>query len=215
MAKAQSGKREAAKTLEQRFTNQASTLLAKGTSRSGKVLSEKEIGRRAMNRATKAHDAAAGARDARSSSKNVRAFSSYHPAHAASATVAQKETIGRTVRRARTSRNENPVTGKKQTALRAGRNAIKASVRKGTTNLKQGSKAMDQLKAMDPTTRRALVAQGGYAAGRSGSNFKAVKGQTISQDLHGIRKAARAASGAKPSANKGKPAVLPANRRQI
>lgn len=192
MAKAS---REASKSLKQRFKNQATAIIVKnkGVSRSGKVLSEKEIGRRSMARAERMHAAASSARDKVSKKANVRAFASKHPTHTATATKTQKNVVGKSIRRARTGRNENPSTGKKQTALKAGRVAVKASVRQGITNSKQGGKALAQLKAMDPTSRRSVVGEGAYQGSRASGQFQGVKGNSISHTLQAIRKQARKA----------------------
>jgi len=201
MAKA-AGQREASKTLKQRFKRQATSLIEKGRAKDGKSLSTKEIGRRAMARATRAHDKAATARQLTSKNAKVRAFASFAPTRTATTSKSKRQVIGKTVRRARTTSDQNPNTGAQQTALRAGRRAVKASVRSGATSRRSGAKSLAQLAAMDPTTRRTLVNRGNQVASGSNSRPMSAKGMTIDRNLTAIRRAAKAAGGKKTTKSK-------------
>lgn len=124
MAKAQN------RTLKQRFKRQAKNLvIAKGgVSRSGKKLSQAEIGRRALARAERAH-AAAKTRKKNPGSAALRAFKSTDkPARRAlrkrvapgNNSRAVKVAIGKSIRNARLARGSNPNTGKAYTAKQLG-----------------------------------------------------------------------------------------------
>jgi hypothetical protein len=115
-------------------------------------------------------------------------------------------------------------TGAAQSALKTGRKAIKASLRKGTTGAQAGRKALKQIAAMDPTARRALVGSTGKragdtkqvakrrAAGAKGG-LKNLQGQDLSKSLKQARESARTKGSARQAAQKADRKVR--NRRAV
>ncbi len=178
-----------AKTLKSRFKNQATQLANQGTTKSGKTLTNKMIENRALRRATRHADAA-------SKNTNRRAFST-STSRKATVSTATKKTIGRGVRTARTAAGQNIGSGKKQTALKTGRKAIKTSVRRGTVSASAGSKALNTLMRVDPSTRRAIVGASGTRASKKSSfgsgGLKNRQGKDLSLMTKGIRRSARKA----------------------
>jgi hypothetical protein len=186
------GKREARKTLKQRFKRQATRIAT-----SGKDLSQKEIARRALNQAQRHHGRAAAVRDkrGRNATASTRAFAQANPSGSATVPRKVKKAAGRAIRSERTRTNKDPGTGKQLTALKAGRKAVKRSVRKGVTSVRQGSRALSDLQKMDPTTRRGFLnAQAVAAASRQSGNARTQQGKAISLALKGARQEARKAS---------------------
>jgi hypothetical protein len=192
------GYRESKKTIKRRFKDHAKVLIGKGgISRSGKKLSTKEIGRRAMARAERDHAAAAGAREKFSGNANLRAFASKRKdfkGKEGSQSKSVRKLIGKSIRRERTRANQDLSTGKQQTALKAGRVAVKRSVSRGDIKKGQGRRALRALAAVDPSTRRSLVGSAAEtAANKSGGGrggFTTRKGQAISRAVRAAKKKA-------------------------
>ena len=172
--------------------------IKKQTARISKVegLSKTEVTRRATAQAGRHH---ARAKQSKSSNANVRAQATQ--ARVTPRTKKEQVTKGKALRSARMSAGTSLGTGAAQSALKTGRKAIKASLRKGTTGAQSGRKALKQLAAMDPTTRRGLVGATGKragdtkqvakrrAAGAKGG-LKNLQGQDLSKSLKGTRQTA-------------------------
>ena len=190
------GTREADKTLKQRFKRQATRI---ATTKSG--LSQKEIGRRALAQASRHHARAAIPRDTigKKATADTRAFAKASGPERVMATPRKtKKAGGRAIRAGRTAANQALQTGQKLPALKAGRKAVKKSVRKGTTSVKQGRMALTQLASMDPTTRREFLNKAAVAASRrttrlGRSDFRNQQGQGITAGLKHIRAQAKSA----------------------
>jgi hypothetical protein len=183
-----------AKTLEERFTKQATRIVAKGEN-----LKPAEIQRRALAQAKRHH---ASAKDRKSKNPNIRA--QVGRVQNVGTTRKAKIATGKKLRSARMSAGTNLRTGAAQSALKTGRKAIKTSVRKGTTSAQSGAKALKQLVAMDPTARRSLVGGAGRRVGGSSvkSNLKNRQGTNISAQLKNARKKAKGRAQASTSARR-------------
>jgi hypothetical protein len=189
-----------AKTLKDRFNKQAARINAKGlTNKAGAAITTKELARRALAQAKRHH---ASAKDRKSSNPNIRA--QVGRVQNVGTTRKSKIATGKKLRSARMSAGTNLRTGEKQSALKTGRKAIKASVRKGSTSVRSGSKALSQLAAMDPTTRRELVGGAGRRVGGSSvkGNLKNRQGTNISAQLKNARKKAKGRATASTSARR-------------
>jgi hypothetical protein len=174
MAKAQ-------KSFESRFRKQVSRITA-----TGQDLKPKEVERRAKAQAIRHH---AAAQQRSSKNPNIRAQAS--EARTSPRSPKLQKSRGKALRTARTSAGTNLRTGAAQSALKTGRKAIKASVRKGTVGRKRGSRALAQIAKMDPTTRRALIASSGGRTTRGETAFKGGLKNRQGQDLNLLLKGAK------------------------
>jgi len=175
-----------AKTLKDRYIKQASRI-RNVKNAAGNALSDTEVARRALAQAKRHRDRA---KHAKSSNANIRAQADQ--ARLAPRTRKQNIRAGKQIRAGRMRAGQNLATGAAQGALKTGRKAIKKSVRKGSVSAQAGSKAMQQLRAMDPTTRREAVGSAAsFSAGQKGTlkgGLKNRQGQALSTAMKAARR---------------------------